>query len=180
MKKILDIIKKHNFLIKGFLIFIVFAFLVEKFAILPLKTKRDMLYSKFNTLLNEKKQLESTVISLTKEFQELERNESTLTNFFILKNRVVDLKKSSIFLNKLVDFDGLKILNLAPGKKEKVSNLTKWLITITVSGNYSDINAYLNYLEKLPYTLNIVKVELSKINGQKGNSAEIFVEVVAK
>ncbi|GAB4440962.1 MAG: hypothetical protein OHK0040_12350 [bacterium] len=170
----------HKTLFYGILIILLFNFVAKRFLFTPLETKVAAMKSKAATLTSEKNNLAKEVASLKGKEAELKEKESRLTEYFLLKSRLVDFNRASQFLKNIVSYSGVKIQSLKPGKKEQIGQFKKWQINLLLSGTYTEINNYFNYLDRQPYLLNIKNVALSKGDSRGEVSANITLEAVGR
>lgn len=170
----------HKFLVSGLVLLFLLNFVAKKFVINPMYAKLSAAKSRVSTLTSEKQNLEKEVAILKDKESLLEEKETRLTEYFMLKSKLVDFSKSSIFLRNLFNYNGVKIESIKPDKKERVGQFKKWQLKITVSGSFSNINGYFNYLDTLPYLLNVKKVELSKVSANGVVHANIVLEAVGR
>lgn len=173
-------ILKHKYLFSGIIIIVLLNFLLNRYLILPMETKLSSVKSRVLTLTNEKNNLTKEVSTLKSKEAELKEKENRLTEYFILKSKLVEFNITSQFLRNIVSFNGVKIDNLKPGKKEQIGQFKKWQLYITLSGSYGDINNYFSYLDRLPYLLNVKNVSLSKGNTKGEVTANVTLEAIGR
>lgn len=176
-KKILSL---HKFLFIGCIAFVAVYPGVDKLLSAPLKSKLTLTKTEIQKLNSDKANLAKEVESLKKKGADLKNKEGQLTDYFLLKSKLVDFRTASDFFKKLVSYNGIKVELLKPGKKEAVSQFVRWHINISAKGSYENIYGYLDYLESLPYVLNVKKLELAKTEVRGMNRINLSIEAVGR
>jgi|GEM_PF-5506820 len=170
----------HKVLVLGIVAILLVNFVVKKLLIIPLETKLSAAKGRVESLSKEKNNLEREVAVLKSKEAFLKEKESRLTEYFMLKSKLIDFNMVSKFLKDIVSYGGVKVDTLRPGKKEQVGQFKKWQLNISLTGSFTDINSYFSYLDSLPYLLNVKKVELSKGNTKGMVHANIVLEAVGR
>lgn len=181
MKKYLEILKGHKILIYSFIVFCVLFYGIKKFCINKIEIKKNKMIAEKENLLKQKNELLNVVSNLKKENQILDQEKITLKDILVFKTKILDLKNKAVFLNHISNYNEVALESVVPGNIDKnSSNLFKWTINISVKGTYSQIKNYIDYLNKLPYLININRLELSKNSQRSINTAHITMEVLCR
>lgn len=170
----------HKSLVFGIILLLLLNFIVKRFIINPIEAKLVAAKSKVSTLTSEKQNLEKEVAILKDKQALLKEKETRLTEYFMLKSKLVDFSMSTTFLKNLVSYGNIKIESLKPDKKEQVGQFKRWQLNISISGSFSNINGYFNYLDTLPYLLNVKKVDLSKVSANGMLQANVVLEAIGR
>ncbi len=173
-------ILSHKFLFYGIVAIILLTFVTKRFLLTPLELKLAAAKDRVDSLTNEKNGLAKEVALLKNREDALKEKESRLTEYFILKSRLVDFNRSSQFLKNLISYNEIKVDELRPGKKEQVGQFKKWELNVLLSGSYKEINSYFDYLDRQPYLLNVKKVTLSKGDSKGVVNANIILEATGR
>ena len=168
----------HKFLLISIILILLLNFVLTRFLFLPMERALVTLKDKSSVLNEEKARLAKDLAFLKIKEANLKDKESRLTEYFILKSKLVDFNVSSQFLKNIVSFSGVNVQSLKPLQKEQVGNFKKWQINLSFTGRYHDINNYFEYLGKLPYILSVKKVTLEKTSTPGINRANITIEAI--
>jgi Tfp pilus assembly protein PilO len=178
MRNFLKVIKQHKILAIGIGVFILLFVLLEKLYLAKLDRSIKNLVTQKESLLKEKQELEGVLSSLEKE--NVKTKSSALKNILLLKTRILDYKQNAMFLKEITDFNEVTFENITPAKFEKTSTIGRWIINVGIRGSYLQIKNYIEYLNKLPYIININRLELNKGNNKQANRAQITLEVICR
>lgn len=170
----------HKFLFAGIILILMLNFVLTRFLFLPMEKTLVTLQDKSSLLNAEKVRLTKELAFLKNKEASLKDKESRLTEYFILKSKLVDFNAPSSFLKNIVSFSGVNVESLKPSKKEQIGNFKKWQINLFFTGRYHDINDYFEYLDKLPYILSVKKVVLEKTSEPGINRANITIEAIGR
>lgn len=174
-----DIIS-HKLLFFGIIITVVVHFIAVKFFIVPTEENLKGVKLKLEKLTKEENNLSNELKTLSKAEDLINEKQTRLTEFFLLKSKLIDFTTTPTFLKKIVDYRAIKIESLKPDKKISLGQFQKLPITITMSGSYVEIGNYLKYLDNLPYIISVKKVSLSKSDAKGVVKATLFLEVVGR
>ena len=181
MKKYFEILQKHRIVFYVLVFICFFYFGINNFYIKQKETKIYNLVMEKNNLIKQKDELSRTISNLKKENEIFQKEIISLKDIIIFKTKILDIKNKAIFLSQISSFDGITLESIVPGDINKNSSkLFKWTINISVKGSYSQIKEYADYLSKLPYLINISRLELTKQNIKSTNNAQITLEVLCR
>lgn len=181
MKKYLLILKNHKILIYSLFFILILFYVVNRFYIGQLETKKNTMLVEKENLTKQKNELLNAISNLKKENQILDQEKITLKDILIFKTKILDLKNKAIFLNQISNYHEVVLESIVTSDIVKSSpTLSKWTINITVKGTYNQIKNYMDYLNKLPYLINIVRLELNKQSQRQINTAQITMEVLCR
>jgi Tfp pilus assembly protein PilO len=175
-----NILTVHKFLIVGSLIFFGLYTGVDNLLLTPLKNDLSVTKSEIKKMSSDRQNFVREIEALRTKGIYLKEKEEQLTNYFIMKSKLVDFSSSSDFFARLVNYNGIKVDLLKPGKKEQVSQFVKWQINITAKGSYDNIYGYLDYLGNLPYVVNVKRLDFAKTELKGMNKINLTVEAIGR
>lgn len=181
MKKFLLIIKEHKIIIYSLLIISVLFVGINKIYINKLMTNQKSMLIEKEKLIRQKNDLLNVISNLKKENQILDEGSVTLKDVLIFKTKILDFKNKAVFLEQISNYNEVALESVVPGNMDKSSShIFKWTINVSVKGTYNQIKNYVDYLNRLPYLININRLELSKHSQKSINTAQITLEVLCR